>query len=183
MHPLQKSNALKSVICVRNDDEALLPLYRHLSAMHNKPGKRYRARTLCTLLELGSCLLFAPNDPITDEFLRAAKSIAPEASESLPMDGGPMDGGPIRVELVLPETRAMRPLLLRLSELPGGRGAQARSQMVLRALHAGVGAVYRDRTQPQPQPQVGLPVAPNVQQGSPADMLDFIDNIEVEGLA
>jgi hypothetical protein len=180
--PLQKSNAIKTVICVRNDDEALRPLYRHLASLQTKSGKRYRARTIGTLLELGACLLFAPNEPISAEFLRAAQSVTPNASES-----GPTDGGPIRVELVLPDTLALRPLLHRLSELPGGQGTQARSQMVLRALHLGVSAAYGGKT-PVPssqwQPQVAAPAAPTVQPASPpADMLDFIDNIEVEGLA
>jgi hypothetical protein len=167
------------MICVRNDDEALHPLYRHLAALQTKTGKRYRARTISNLLELGSCLLFAPNEPISVEFLRAAQSATPDSTTDLPMEGGP-----IRVELILPDTLALRPLLRRLSELPGGQGTQARSQMVLRALHLGVSAVYGGKTPaPQPQqPQVGMPAAPQVKPAShPADMLDFIDNIELEG--
>ena len=177
--PLQKSNAIKSVICIRNDDEALRSLYRHLASLQSKTGKRYRARTISTLLELGSCLLFAPNEPISSEFLRAAQSITPASTDDLPNDGEP-----IRVELILPDTLALRPLLQRLSELPGGQGTQARSQMVLRALHLGVSAAYGGKTpQPQSPPQIGVPAAPQVKPAShPADMLDFIDNMELEGL-
>jgi hypothetical protein len=180
---------LKSTICIRLDDAVMLPLYRHLAALPVKPGKPYRARVLCALLEVGSIIVFAPGDPLADAVVRAARSIAIETSEVQ------TDSKPIRVDLVLPDTPAMRPLRQRLTDLPGGPGAQARSRLVLLALQAAVNLVYRDLPLPvSGGANVGSGAAPSsadapADQSAPAasaalrpDMTDFMDNLSMEGL-
>lgn len=172
---------MKSVICLRDDDAAMRPLYRHLASLQSSSGKRYRARVLCTLLELGASILFSADEAASAELVRAAKCIAVDAPDAQ------ADGRPIRVDLLLPDTIAMQPLLRRMAELPGGQGAQARSRLVLRALQAAVQVVYRDLPVPAAQPSLPATSAP-ASAAAPASphsapgMGDFIDNLSLDGL-
>lgn len=179
---------MKSAICIRADDTVMFPLYRHLAALAVKPGRPDRARVLCALLEVGSGIVFAPGDPLTDESVRFARSLATDMPEA------PTDGKSIRVDLILPDTPAMRPLRQRLADLPGGPGAQARSRLVVRVLHAAVNRVYRDlplpsagqhNAAPPPASADAAPAqtpSPGPAVNLPPGMGDFLDNLSVDGL-
>jgi hypothetical protein len=172
---------MKSVICIRNDDAAMRPLYCHLAGLPNPSGKRYRARIVAMLLELGASLLFAPRDAASEAFVLAARSMVASASADVDRDGGP-----IRVELELPNTLVMQPLLQRLDALPGGKGTQARSRLVLQALQAGVNAAYLDLPAAVAAPS-NLPgrvaVAEQAPQPTiPDHMEGYLDNLSFEGL-
>lgn len=173
---------MKHSIRISEDDPTMRPLYTHLAALPVKPGKPYRARVLCALLEVGAGVLLAPDDPGLDDLIRAARSIGAGQSDAS------SSGGPIRIDLVLPDTPALRSLRQRLDALPGGQGAQARGRLVAQVLQAAVQVVYRDlpvptstrasdaAAHPAPTPAQALPEA--VQ----PDMAEFFDNLSLEGL-
>ena len=161
-------------------------LYQHLAALPARRGKRYRARLVSQVLEVGSAVLFSAGHAADEALVMAYRSSIPAA---IPAPDG--DGEAMRLALVIQDSGATAPLCARLQALPEGQGKQGRARLLALAIQAGVSVLYRGlvlgAVDPSATTLPALP-KPDAVPAAPAtpplggEVLDFMDNLSMEGL-
>ena len=176
---------MKCTIAIRCDDPLVGSPYHHLAALPAQRGKRYRARLVSQVLEVGSAFLFSEGHQADQALVLAYRSSIPEGL--LAAACAPADGEVMRLALVIPDVGATAPLHARLQSIPEGQGKQGRARLLAQVIQAGVNVLYRGviavapaQTAPaiSQETQPSLPVDPPLQD----DMLGFMDNLSMDGL-
>jgi hypothetical protein len=175
---------LKCTIAIRSDDPLMARLYQHLAALPTRRGKRYRARLVSQVLEVGSALLFGEGRAADEALVLAYRTCIPA---DLPPVASPSDAvGVMRLALVVPESGPTAPLYVRLQSIPDGQGKQGRARLLSQVIQAGVNVLYHGvvAVVTQAAPVLSQETKPSVpvSHSLPDEMLGFMDNLSMDGL-
>lgn len=185
-----RAGATKCAIVVRRDDPWMSPLYQHLTSLPARRGKRYRAQVVSQVLEVGTAFLFADDRAACDALVRAFRAALPHpATPDVPVES--QDA--LRVAVIPPCGPIADLLVRRLADLSGGRGTQARARLLAQVLQAGVSVLYRGAMTTSGDAPAAAPAAGSLVDGRqppseraadlPHGMVEFMDNIDLDGLA
>lgn len=167
----------------------LRPLHQHLSSLPAQRGKRYRARLVSQVIEVGAGFLFSADHTPDAALVLAYRAAIPNGD--LAQEPQKESGEVIRVSVVIPAGSSTDPLLQRLQALPERQGKQDRSRLVSQVVQSGVGVLYRGAIaslgapadiKPSDSLVVIPPSAPAEQKHLLPEMTDFMDNLSMEGL-